>query len=82
MSESTRDQHLTPRLAQVAFVDLTVPRATEGGKSVRQGKAIVDKGKGKSELEQDTCREGGSSGRASAGERASVASSGASAKSA
>jgi hypothetical protein len=33
MSESTLDQRMTPRLAPVAFVDLTVPMATEGGKS-------------------------------------------------
>ena len=33
MSESMRDQRMTPGLAPVAFVDLTVPRATEAGKS-------------------------------------------------
>ena len=40
---------MTPRLAPVAFEDLTVPRAAEGGKSARQGKAMEDKGKGKAE---------------------------------
>jgi len=70
MPESTRAQRmtqsLTPRLAPVAFVDLTVhlPRATEGGKSAKEGKSIEDKGKGKSEEGQpDTYGEGGSSGR-------------------
>ena len=29
MSESTRDQRMTPRLAPVTLVDLTVPRAKE-----------------------------------------------------
>ena len=48
---------MTPGLAPVACVDLTVPRATEGGK------AIEDKGKGKAEEGQDTYGEGGSSGR-------------------
>jgi CRP-like cAMP-binding protein len=43
MSESTRDQRMTPGLAPVAFVDLTVPRATEGGKSGKEGKAMEDK---------------------------------------
>ena len=38
------DQRMTPQLAPVAFVDLTVPRATEGGKSAKQDKAIEDKG--------------------------------------
>ena len=45
MSESTRDQRMTPGLAPVACVDLTVPRATEGGKSAKEGKAIEDKGR-------------------------------------
>jgi len=63
MSESTRDPRMTPRLAPIAFVDLTVPRATEGGKSAKEGKAIEDKGKGKAEERQDTYGEGGSSGR-------------------
>ena len=49
MSEPTRDQRMTPGLAPVACVDLTVPRATEGGKSAKEGKAIEDKGKGKAE---------------------------------
>jgi hypothetical protein len=40
-----------------------VPRATEGGKSAKEGKAIEDKGKGKAEEGQDTYGEGGSSGR-------------------
>ena len=62
MSESTHDQRMAPGLALVAFVDLTVPRATEGGKSAKQGKAM-DKGKGKAEEGQDTYGEGGSSGR-------------------
>ena len=35
MSESTRDQRMT--VAPVAFVDLTVPRATEAGKSAWRG---------------------------------------------
>ena len=40
MSESTRDQRMTPQLAPVAVVDLTVPRATEGErKSVRSLRA-------------------------------------------
>ena len=47
----------------MACVDLTVPRATEGGKSAKQGQAIEDKGKGKAEEGQDTYGEGGSSGR-------------------
>ena len=38
MSESTRDQRMTPGLAPVACVDLTVPRATEGGKYAKEGK--------------------------------------------
>ena len=63
MSESTRGRRMTPRLAPVAFEDLTVPRATEGGKSARQGKAMEDKGKGKAEEGQDTYGEGGSSSR-------------------
>ena len=63
MSESTRGRRMTPRLAPVAFEDLTVPRATEGGKSARQGKAMEDKGKGKAEEGQDTYGDGGSSGR-------------------
>ena len=54
MSESTRDQRMSPQLAPVAFVDLTVPRATEGGKSAKEGKAMEDKGKGKAEEGQDT----------------------------
>ena len=45
MSESTRDQRMTPKLAPVAFVDLTVPRATEGDKSAKEGKFIKDKGR-------------------------------------
>ena len=40
MSESTRDQRMTPGLAPVACVDLTVPRATEGGKSAKECKAM------------------------------------------
>ena len=63
MSESTRGRRMTPRLAPVAFEDLTVPRAAEGGKSARQGKAMEDKGKGKAEEGQDTYGDGGSSGR-------------------
>ena len=64
MSESTRDQRMTLQLAPVACVDLTVPRATDGGKSAKEGKAMEDKGKGKAEEEgQDTYGEGGSSGR-------------------
>jgi len=63
MSESTRDQRMTPGLAPVACVDLTVPRATEGGKSAKEGKAMEDKSKGKAEEGQDTYGEGGSSGR-------------------
>ena len=63
MSESTRDQRMTPGLAPVAFVDLTVPRATEAGKSAKEGEAIQDKGKGKAEEGQDPYGEGGSSGR-------------------
>ena len=49
----------------MACVDLTVPRATEGGKSAKEGKAMEDKGKGKADSreEQDTCGEGGISGR-------------------
>ena len=47
MSESTRDQRMTPKLAPVAFVDLTVPRATEGDKSAKEGKFIKDKGRAK-----------------------------------
>ena len=61
MSESTRDPRMTPRLAPIAFVDLTVPRATEGGKSAKEGK-MEDKGKGKAEEGQDTYGEGGSCG--------------------
>ena len=60
MSESPRDQRMSPLLAPVAFVDLTVPRATEGGKSAKQGQAIEDKGKGKAEEGEDTYGEGGS----------------------
>jgi hypothetical protein len=63
MSASTRDQRMTPRLAQVAFVNLTVLRAIEGGKSDKKGKAMEDKGKGKAEEGQDTYGEGGSSGK-------------------
>ena len=63
MSESTRDQRMTSRLAPVAFVDLTVPRATEGGKSAKEGKVIEGTGKGKAEEGQDIYGEGGSSGR-------------------
>jgi hypothetical protein len=63
MSESTRDQRMTPRLALVAFVDLTVLRATEGGRSAKEGQAIEDKGKGKAEEGQETYGEGGSSGK-------------------
>ncbi len=40
-----------------------MPRATEGGKSAKQDKAIGDKGKGKADEGQDTYGEGGSSGR-------------------
>ena len=54
MSESTRDQRMTPGLAPVACVDLTVPRATEGSKSAKEGKATEDKGKGKADEGQDT----------------------------
>jgi hypothetical protein len=55
---------MTPGLAPVACVDMTVPRATcEGGKSAKGGKPIKDKGKGKAEEGQDTYEEGGSSGR-------------------
>ena len=53
-SESTRDQRMTPGLAPVAFVDLTVPKATEGGKSAQEGMDIEDKGKDKAEEWQDT----------------------------
>jgi hypothetical protein len=63
MSESTRDQCMTLRMAPVSFVDLTVPRATEGGKSAKEGKAIEGKDKGKAEEGQDTYGEGGSGGR-------------------
>jgi hypothetical protein len=63
MSESTHDQRMAPGLALVAFVDLTVPRATEGGRSAKEGKTMEDKGKGKAEEGQDTYGEGGSSGR-------------------
>jgi hypothetical protein len=73
------------RLAPVAFVDLTVPRATEGGKSAKEGKVIEDKGKGKAEEGRTlTEKEGAAVVMAEAGERASVgmASSGASAESA
>ena len=63
MSESTRDQRMTPRLAPVAVVDLTVPRATEAGKPAWEGKATEDRGKGKAEEGQDSYGEGGSSGR-------------------
>ena len=63
MSESTRDQRMTPGLAPVACVDLTVPRATDGDKSAKEGKAIEDKGKSKAEEAQDTYGEGGRSGR-------------------
>ena len=44
-------------------VDLTVPRATDGDKSAKEGKAIEDKGKSKAEEAQDTYGEGGRSGR-------------------
>ena len=44
-------------------MDLTVPRATEEGKSAKGGNAIEDKGKGKAEEGQDAFGEGGSSGR-------------------
>ena len=63
MSESTDDHRMTPGLEPVAFVDLTVPRATEGSKSVKESKAMEDKGKGNAEEGQDTYGEGGSSGR-------------------
>ena len=61
---SLRVAGMTPRLAPVAFEDLTVPRATEprateGGKSAKKGKAMEDKGKGKAEEGQDTYGEGG-----------------------
>jgi len=55
MSESTRDQRMTPQLAPVAFVDR--------GKPAKEGKAMEDKGKGKAGEGQDTYGEGGSSGR-------------------
>jgi hypothetical protein len=58
MSESTRDQRMTPQLAPMAFVDLTVPRATEAGKSAKEDKAIENNGKGKAEGGQDTYGEG------------------------
>jgi hypothetical protein len=58
MSESTDDHRMTPGLEPVAFVDLTVPRATEPS-----NKAMEDRGKGKAEEGQDTYGEGGSSGR-------------------
>jgi hypothetical protein len=51
---STSDQRMTPRMAPVAFVDPTVPRAAKGGKT------IEDKDKGKAEEGQDTYGEGGS----------------------
>jgi hypothetical protein len=54
---------MSPRQAPVAFMDMTVPKATEGGKSAKEGKAMEDKGKGKAEEGQDTYGEGGSSGR-------------------
>ena len=63
MSDSTRDDRMTPGLAPVACVDLDLPRATEGGKSAKEDKTIEDKGKGKAEEGQDTYGEGGSSGR-------------------
>ena len=63
MSESTDDHRMTPGLEPVAFVDLTVPRATEGSKSIKEGKAMEDKGKSNAEEGQDTYGEGGSSGR-------------------
>jgi hypothetical protein len=63
MSEYKRDQRMTPRLAPVALMDLTVPRATEGGNSAKECKAIEDKGKGNADEGQETYREGGSSGR-------------------
>ena len=59
----TSKRHRCQGLAPVAFVDLTVPGATEGGKSAKEDKAIEDKGKGKAEEGQDTYGEGGSSGR-------------------
>ena len=47
------------------MVDLTVPRATEGGKSAKEGKTMEDKGnRAKAEEGQDTYGEAGSSGRA------------------
>jgi hypothetical protein len=46
MSESTRDQRMIPRLAPVAFVDQTVPRATEGGKSAKEGHGGQGQGQG------------------------------------
>ena len=67
MSESTRDQRMIPQLAPVAFVDLSAPRATEGGKSAKEGKAFEDKGKGKEEKGQETYGEGVSSGRGGGG---------------
>ena len=84
MSESTLDQRMTPRLAPVAFVDLTVPRATEGGMSAKEGKAIEDKGKGMRRRNRTLTEKEGAVVGAEAGERASVgmASSGASAESA
>jgi hypothetical protein len=52
---------MTPRLVPVAFVDLTVPKATER-KSAMEDKAIEHKGKGKAEEGQNTYEESGSSG--------------------
>ena len=40
MSESTRGRRMTPRLAPVAFEDLTVPRAAEGGKSDKKKRKV------------------------------------------
>jgi len=56
---SIRDQRMTPRLAPVAFVNLTIPRAAKGGKA----RDIEDKGRGKVKDGQDTYGEGGSGGR-------------------
>jgi hypothetical protein len=56
---SIRDQRVIPRLAPVAFVNLTIPRAAKGGKA----RAIEGKGKGKTEDGQDTYGEGRSGGK-------------------
>jgi len=60
MSESMRDQRMSLQLAPVAFVDLTEPRATEGGSGRGSGGGGAGRG---------TARRGGGGGGGGSGEQ-------------